>query len=89
MYKFEKSDIRVDADVDDAITAPLTESKRSWYEPDTFTSESVYSTITLRAVPVVVFELCERCFDREHVQPRKCQVNWTREKDSALVACVA
>ena len=60
----QKSDIRVDADVDDVTTAPaLTELSRSWSEHDTLALESVYQTIILRAVLVCVLELCERCFD--------------------------
>ena len=59
-----KSDVRVDADVDDVTTAPaLTELSRSWCEQDTLASESVYYTIILRAIPAVVPELRERCCD--------------------------
>ena len=54
-----KSAIRVDADVDDVTTAPaLTEC-----EHDTLALERVHFTIILRAVLVVVLELCERRFD--------------------------
>ena len=41
----------------------FTELSRSWCEHDTSALESVYYTIILRGVPVVVLELCERCFD--------------------------
>ena len=59
-----KSDARIDTDVDDDITAPaLTELSRSWCEHDTLALESVHSTNISKAFPVVVLELCERCFN--------------------------
>ena len=59
-----KSDIRVDSDVDDVITAPvLTELSCSWCEHDALALESVYHTHILRALPAVVLELYTRCFD--------------------------
>ena len=59
-----KSDVRIDTDVDDVITAPdLTELSRSWCEHDTLALESVHSTNISIAALVVVLELCERCFN--------------------------
>ena len=52
------------SDVDDVTTAPaLTELSRPWCEHDTFALESACCTVVLRAVLVVVLELCEFCFD--------------------------